>query len=107
MSQAQFLADASTVVVQAAFWSALAFIIWYSILAPWYRYPIGRALVALDSAIVLATLPSVLGMYFGASIIAWRGFAWLTVAAFGCIPLVTIWRGAIVFREQRRGARGG
>jgi hypothetical protein len=104
MTQAQFLHLASECVVQAAFWSALGFIAWYTLLASWWKYSIGRALVALDSAIMLATLPTVLGLLFGAHLVAGEFFQWLTVCAFGAIPLVTVWRGVIVWRIQRRAA---
>jgi hypothetical protein len=104
MSQAEFLHVASEVVVQAAFWSALAFIAWYSALAPWWRYSVGRAIVAMDSAIALATFPTTLGLIFGASVIASPFFTWLTVFAFGCIPVITTYRGVIVWRIQRRAA---
>jgi hypothetical protein len=105
MTQAEFLRDAAPVVIQAAFWSALAFIALYSAIAPWFRYPIGRALVALDSAIMLATLPTVLGLYFGAGLVSGAFFQWLTVCAFGAIPVVTVWRMAIVWKIQRQAAR--
>ena len=105
MTQAQFLADASEWVVQGAFWCSLAFIAWYSILAPWWRSSVGRAIIALDTAIALATLPSTIGLIFGAEVVASRFFQWLTVCAFACIPVITIWRCVIVWRLQRHGAR--
>jgi hypothetical protein len=104
MTQAEFLRDAAPVVVQAAFWSALAFTAWYSICAPWWRYSVGRAIVALDSAIALACLPTVLGLLFGAHLVASPFFSWLTVAAFAAIPVITTYRGVIVWRIQRRAA---
>jgi hypothetical protein len=107
MTQAQFLADASEWVIQAAFWCSLAFIAWYSALAPWYRSSVGRAIVALDSAIALATLPAVLGLIFGAELVTGRFFQWLTICAFACIPVITTWRMWIVWKLQRRGALGG
>jgi hypothetical protein len=103
MSQAQFLADASRYVIQAAFWCSVGFVVWYSICAPWWRYPVGRAIVALDSAIALALGPSVLGLMFGVRLIASIIFSWLTVCAFAAIPAITIYRGWIVWRAQRRG----
>lgn len=103
MTQAQSLRIASEWVVQLAFWSALAFIAWYSICAPWWRYPVGRAIVALDSAIALALGPAVLGLIFGASLVASPAFTWLTVAAFACIPVITIYRAVIIWHVQRQG----
>ena len=102
MTQAQFLADASKWVIQLAFWSSLAFPVWYSIWAPWWRSSIGRAIVALDSAIALATGPATIGLIFGASVVASPVFSWTTIFAFGCIPVITAWRMVIVFRVQRR-----
>lgn len=107
MTQAQFLADASRWVIQAAFWSSLAFIAWYSAWAPWYRSSIGRAIVALDTAVALATFPAVLGLIFGVHLIASAFFSWLTVCAFGCIPVITCWRMVIVYRVQRRPFEAG
>jgi hypothetical protein len=104
MSQAQFLRVASEVVIQAAFWSALGFIAWYSLLARWWEYSVGRAIVAMDSAIALATFPTVLGLIFGASVVASPFYTWLTVAAFAAIPVITTYRGVIVWRIQRRAA---
>jgi hypothetical protein len=105
MSQAEFLRIASEWVIQGAFWCALAFIAWYSIIAPWWRLSIGRALVALDIAVALATLSTVLGLIFGPAAVAGPFFQWLTVAAFGAIPVITCWRMVIVWRVQRDGAR--
>lgn len=102
MSQAQFLHEASEVVIQAAFWCSLAFIAWYSALARWWKSSVGRAIVALDSAIALATLPTVLGLIFGAPLVASDFFTWLTVCAFGAIPVITTWRMVIVWKVQRR-----
>ena len=102
MTQAEFLHAASEWVIQLAFWSSLAFVAWYSAWAPWWRSSIGRAIVALDSAVALATFPTVLGLIFGAAVVASAFFAWLTVFAFGCIPVITIWRMVIVYRIQRR-----
>jgi hypothetical protein len=105
MTQARILADISEWVIQLAFWCSLAFIAWYTIWAPWWRYSVGRAIVALDSAIALATGPTVAGLIFGPSLVSGRFFQWLTVAAFGAIPVITVWRMAIVFRVQRVAAR--
>jgi hypothetical protein len=107
VSQAQFLADASQWVVQAAFWSAAGFILWYSFWAPWFKSPIGRAIIALDSAIALACLPTVLGLIFGASLVMNPAFSWLTVAAFACIPVITVYRAWVVARIQLRAVSGG
>jgi hypothetical protein len=107
LTQAQVLHDVSEWVIQAAFWCSIAFPVWYTICAPWWRYPVGRAIVALDSAIALATGPTTIGLIFGASVVASSFFSWLTVFAFGCIPVITIYRGVVVWQVQRRGGSDG
>ena len=107
MSQAQVLHDASEWVIQLAFWCSVAFPAWYSIWAPWWRYPVGRAIVALDAAIALATGPTTIGLIFGASVVASPFFTWLTVFAFGCIPVITVYRAVVVYQVQRRAAVEG
>lgn len=104
MTQAQLLHIASEWVIQLAFWCSVAFPVWYTICAPWWRYSAGRAIVALDSAIALATGPTVAGLIFGAPLVASAVFAWVTVAAFGCIPVIAIYRGVIVWQVQRDAA---
>jgi hypothetical protein len=107
MSQSAFLMEAARWVVQCAFWSSVAFVGWYSLLAPWWRSAIGRAIIALDSAIALALLPSVLGLLFGEQLVASVTYQWLTVCALGAIPLITCWRMVIVWKLQRRGGTDG
>jgi hypothetical protein len=106
MNQSELLADAARWVVQGAFWSSLAFIGWYTACAPWYRSSVGRAIVAMDTAIALALLPSVLGLLLGRPAVASIAYQWLTVCALGCIPLITCYRMFVVLRIQRRGDRG-
>jgi hypothetical protein len=107
MSQHLFLAEAARWVVQCAFWSSIAFVGWYSLLAPWWRLPIGRAIVALDSAIAFALLPSVIGLLWGEQAVVSVIYQWLTVCALGCVPVITCWRMVIVWRIQKRGADSG
>lgn len=53
------------VIIPAAFWSAAAFIVYYSLLAPWWRNPVGHMIVFLDFAIVCALLGDILHLEFG------------------------------------------
>lgn len=107
MSHAQFFAEASQWVVQAAFWCAIAFIAWYTICAPWWRSPVGRAIVALDAAIALTLLPSVAGLILGHRAVASGAYQWLTLCALACVPVITCWRMVIVWRIQRQADRDG
>jgi hypothetical protein len=51
-----------------SFWGAVAFIIFYTLLAPWWRNPIGQMLVSLDAGVALALAGEVLQQEFGATI---------------------------------------
>lgn len=51
--------------IPVGFWSALLFVARYSMVAPWWKNSMGRMLVALDLAVALALLPSVLSTEFG------------------------------------------
>jgi hypothetical protein len=103
MSQVQLLRDLSEWVVQAAWLSSLTFIVFYTSLAPWWRYRVGRAIIALDFAVTLALTPGVVGLDFGARAIANQAWSWLAVIAVGMVVPITLWRCVVIWRLQRRG----
>jgi hypothetical protein len=43
---------------------SVLFVVVYSILSPWWKSPFGRALVAMESAIGVATVPVLIRVYF-------------------------------------------
>lgn len=102
----QALVRATTVETIVAFCAAVAFIVLYSVIAPWWRSPLGRNVVALDASISLTLLPGVVHHFFGVSTALDPYFAWFTVLAFGAVPLVIAWRAWILCRIQF-GATGG
>lgn len=91
--------------VMVTFVCSLAFIVLYSVLAPWWRYSIGRSIVALDGALSLTLLPSVVHHMFGFRSAADPFFAWFTVGAFALVPCVIVWRAVIIVRMQRTGVK--
>jgi hypothetical protein len=59
---------ADYVLVNASFWGALAFTGFYTLLAPWWRNPMGKLIVAIDCGVVLALMGGVLRQDFHAVI---------------------------------------
>lgn len=85
------------VLIRAAFYSALGFIVLYSLLAPWYRSPMGRMIVALDFAIVLTLLPGILMQDFGADLPVQVTLR-LTAAGIGIVVITIISRAWLLGR---------
>lgn len=86
--------------VVITFFASIGFIVLYTILAPWWRSPLGRNLVAFDAALSLTLLPSVVHHTFGVNSALSPAFAWFTVGAFAAVPLVIVWRAWILLRVQ-------
>lgn len=102
MSQAQFLMLVGEVDILSAFFAGIGFILVYTVLAPWWRYPVGRTVVALDSALVAITLPQTLHALFGIHVVTNVNWAWFTVITFALVPITIIWRTAVFVQVQRR-----
>lgn len=106
MGAARLQADILAVIVQAAFWTSLAFIPAASLIWPWWRTPLGRALVSMDVLIVLAFLPAVLRRVAGIPASS-AGFAWFNLGVLALVPLRTVWLAVIIWRIQRGGRAVG
>lgn len=89
-----------TVEVIITFCTSIAFIVLYSVLAPWWRSPLGRNLIAFDAVLSLTLLPSVIHHALGATSAEDTAFAWFTVSAFAAVPVVIGWRAVIMIRMQ-------
>jgi hypothetical protein len=55
------------VVIPAGFWAGAAFILYYTLLAPWWHNPLGRMVVQLDLAVMLVTGGPTFSEEFGVS----------------------------------------
>jgi len=86
--------------VVITFFASIGFIVLYTVLAKWWLSPLGRNLVAFDSALSLTLLPSVVHHTFGVSSALSPAFAWFNVGAFAAVPLVIVWRAWILLRVQ-------
>jgi hypothetical protein len=94
------LMSSLTVETIVTFFTAVAFIVLYSVVAPWWRSPLGRNVVALDASISMTLLPSVVHHFFGVSAALDPVFTWFTVISFGLVPCVIAWRAWILLRIQ-------
>jgi hypothetical protein len=92
------------VLIRAAFYSALGFVVLYSTMAPWWRSPMGRMIVALDFAIVLTLLPDILMQDFGADLPAQVTLR-LTAAGIGTVVVTIISRAWLLGRIHSWQAR--
>jgi hypothetical protein len=102
VTQAQLVADLTNDVIMAAFAAALLFIVAYSVLAKWWASSIGRALVMLDTGLALVLGPLVLHRLFGLTLVTSIGYAWYDLISLALVAGATLWRTAIVVREQLR-----
>lgn len=76
--------------VPAAFWASLLFPAVYTVLAPWWRNPVGRMLVWLDLLVAGSTFPAMLNSQFGVPLSS--GLTKIGAASIGCIPLIILSR---------------
>lgn len=88
------------IAVLTAFFSSLVFIVGYSILAPWWRHPVGRAVASLDVGLTFALLPSALHQLFGLSLIS-MFFAWYYGCTLFLVAAITLWRLVVIWTVQR------
>lgn len=97
----------ANLITQYAFWSAVAFIIVYTLLAKWWKSEIGWARVSLDGGIALALSPTVAHFIFGLRVDNSTFFDWYAIAAVALVGCVSLWNTAIVIRKQIRGHLDG
>ena len=106
MTQEQLIVLLLKIVLISGVASIIAFVVQYTILAPWWRNPIGRTLVTKDVLLIALFTPSILSVFIHfnrlTSIIA----AWVTVALLGLVTPVMIWRMAVWYRMHKEGAAG-
>jgi len=99
--------DVADSAIITAFLCSIIFILGYTWLAPWWHYPVGRALISLDAALLTTLLPSVIRLVFrvnGHTVF----FTWYTAASIFLVAAATLWRLKTINHVQhtsRRSAR--
>jgi hypothetical protein len=106
MTWQQFAADASPWVAKVTFFTAVAFILGYTILAPWWRRSIGWTLVLLDFVIAVLLVPDMLRLLLGINVTGSEFWTFTTLGAIAAVPLIITWRFILLARAQWRGRKG-
>lgn len=77
--------------IPTAFYSGIGFIIYYTLLTPWWHNPMGRMLVSLDAGVVLALLGNILKIEFGLEVPSGL-FVRITFAAISVVTVTVLSR---------------
>ena len=102
MSQAQVLTDATEIILTVIFWVTLLFPLVVGTFWRWWLTSFGNSYIWKVILIAVVTSPTALHEILGVNSGAlW--FSWYTTLALALIPPVIIWRGWILWREQREG----
>jgi hypothetical protein len=84
-----------------AFCASVVFVMGYSVIAPWWRYAVGRTMVSLDVGIALTLLPAVLHYWFGLAVND-AFFSWYEDLSLLLVAGITLWRLLTIYRLQQR-----
>lgn len=103
MTQADWLVLAFKVALIAGFVSLTAWIVLYSLLAAWWRNPVGRTLVAKTSLIAALFVPTSLSLFFNLSRLDSYITGWIDAALIGLVTPVMLWRCRVWVRLHRAG----
>lgn len=87
----------------SGFCSLAGWIVLYTALAPWWRNPIGRTLVAKTALVAAMFIPSILALFFRLSARGSLVAGWVDVALIGAVTPVMWWRSAVWWRLHRAG----
>lgn len=107
MTQTQAIILAFRATEVAAVASIIAFVAYYTYLAPWWRDPIGRTIVAKDLALVLALIPGILSIFLHMSRSTSYVVAWIDVGMLAAITGVMAWRIAVWHQIHKKNQRPG
>lgn len=90
--------------IEGAVWfslaCSLAFVIGYTIIAPWWRTDVGRAMVSLDIALLAILAPSVIHYVFGLNL-SHPFFGWYYFASLVFAGAVTLQRLMTIVKINR------
>ena len=106
MNQDQLIILLFKVVILADVTAIAAFLVIYSVLAPWWRNEIGRTIAIKDILLGAALTPSVLSFFLHFNRLTSYVAAWVDIGLFGLIAVVMIWRSLVWVRIHRRKKAG-
>lgn len=93
---ADLFAMASIVLFVGVYWK----------LAPWWRNPIGRTIVAKDILLFVALIPSALSMFVHFTRVPAHVAAWFDLGCVAGIGVVMVWRTVVWWRVHKSGVVG-
>lgn len=94
--------NAATWAVEFSFCAALLFMIFYTLLANWWKSAIGWARISLDFGIALALSPTVLHLLTGLQVEHSLPFYWYQIGAICFVGCISLWNAYLVCRVQLR-----
>lgn len=103
MSQQAWIVLAFKIGLIAGFASLTGWVVLYSVLAPWWRNPVGRTLVIKTLLIAGMFVPSILSLFFHLNRLDSWIAGWVDVALIGLVTPVMIWRSVVWVRLHRAG----
>jgi hypothetical protein len=98
------IADVADTAALTAFFSTIVFITGYTVLAPWWRYSVGRAIVSLDGALFATLLPTFLRLVFHVNNHVFF-YAWFTIVSLFLVAATTLWRLMTLSRVQHHASQ--
>ena len=94
-------AEATRIGVEAIFYGSLLFCIGVSAFWAWWKSQLGWTIIAKSLALTIAVLPAMVFFWFGARAPEW--LAAVSTAGLWCVPLILMWRLAVLWKIQRDG----
>lgn len=101
MTQEQLITELFKIDLIADLTAVVLFTAVYTVLAPWWRNPVGRTLVVLDILLGLAVIPSLLSLFFQFSRLTSYLAAWFDTGIFALIALALLQRIPLWIRLHR------
>lgn len=85
----------------AAFFASVLFIIGATFIFPWWKYPLGQALVIVDLLWTLTMLPLVLSLF---GVVSDKGVFYVEyfAATLSLTSIAIMWRLWVIYKEQRK-----
>lgn len=103
MTQEQWIVLLLRADLVSGFCALTGWIVLYSFLAAWWRYPIGRTLVAKTALVAAMFVPSILAMFFKLSRHDSLIAGWVDVVLIGAVTPVMCWRSLVWWRLHKAG----
>ena len=103
MTQEAWIVLCLKIALVSGFVSLAGWIALYTALAPWYRNPIGRTLVAKTALVAAMFVPSILSLFFHLSRKGSLVAGWVDVVLIGLVAPVMWWRCLVWVRLHKAG----